>query len=122
MKWLEYHRETKEDPKKIWNKVKTIIVVGQNYSPGFNPLKENYNKNNANISVYAQNVDYHLIIQKKLNHFIKWFNSRLKLKVKTFVDTAPVFEKPLAQKAGLGWQGKHTNIVERHHNLIYTSE
>lgn len=113
MKWLEYHKEVKEDPKRIWGEVETIIVVGQNYSPGFNPLKENYNKNSANISVYAQNHDYHKIINKKLSRFKSWFQKEFNLESKVFVDTSPIFEKQFAQMSGIGWQGKHTNLVSK---------
>ena len=113
MQWMERHYYKKKNPKNLWNQVKSILILGLNYGPDINPLNINNKKKIANISVYAQNVDYHLIIQKKLDDFKKWFNFNLKLEAKTFVDTAPVFEKPLAQKAGLGWQGKHTNVVSK---------
>ena len=113
MKWLERHYEKKKNPKKIWEEVKTIIVVGLNYAPQDNPLKINNFKEKANISVYAKNKDYHFIIQNKLKEFKDWFDREFKLDCKIFVDTAPVMEKYFAKEAGVGWQGKHTNIVSK---------
>ena len=113
MKWLERHYEKKKNPKKIWEEVKTIIVVGLNYAPQDNPLKINNFKEKANISVYAKNKDYHFIIQNKLKEFKDWFDREFKLDCKIFVDTAPVMEKYFAKETGIGWQGKHTNIVSK---------
>ena len=113
MNWLEYHRDVKKNPLKIWNEVKTVISIGLNYAPGFNPLRYNKEKKLGNISVYAQNEDYHSLIKVKLKEFRKWFLNEYGLTQKIFVDTSPIFEKQLAQKAGLGWQGKHTNLVSR---------
>ena len=103
----------KKKPKKIWDEVKTIIVVGLNYAPPDNPLKINSFKEKANISVYAKNKDYHVIIKKKLKEFKDWFSREYKLDCKIFVDTAPVMEKYFAKQTGIGWQGKHTNIVSK---------
>jgi len=113
MKWLERHYEKKKNPKKIWDKVKTIIVIGLNYAPKENPLKINEFKDVANISVYAKNRDYHEVISKKLNLFKDWFSQRLGSDCKIFVDTAPVMEKYFAKKTQIGWLGKHTNIVSK---------
>ena len=113
MKWLEKHYEKKKNPKKIWEEVKTIIVVGLNYAPQDNPLKINNFKEKANISVYAKNKDYHVIIKNKLKEFKDWFDREFKLDCKIFVDTAPVMEKYFAKETGVGWQGKHTNIVSK---------
>ena len=123
MYWLENHQKAKENPFKIWNEVKTIIVLGLNYSPGYNPLVHNNEINYANISVYAQNEDYHTIIKEKLGIFKKWLSSEYKLDSRIFVDTSPIFEKQLAQSAGLGWQGKHTNLVSKKYgSWLFLSE
>ncbi len=123
MSWMARHYEKKINPKKVWNEVKSILVLGINYSPGFNPLKDNEIKTNANISVYARNQDYHLVINKRLNQFKEWFALKFNIEVKTFIDTAPIFEKPLAQKSGIGWQGKHTNIVSKEYgSWLFLSE
>ena len=113
MKWLERHYEKKKNPKKIWDEVKTIIVVGLNYAPPDNPLKINNFREKANISVYAKNKDYHVIIKEKLKELKDWFSREFKLDCKIFVDTAPVMEKYFAKQTGIGWQGKHTNIVSK---------
>ena len=113
MKWLERHFEKKVNPKKIWDKVETVIVVGLNYSPETNPLRFNADKSAANISVYAQNYDYHDFIKEKLINIQDWLISEFNISSKVFVDTSPVMEKYFAQKAKIGWQGKHTNIVSK---------
>ncbi len=113
MKWLVRHYEKKINPKKVWDKVKTIIVIGQNYAPRKNPLSLNNNKNLGNISVYAKNQDYHSVIKDKLSKIQKWFKNKHNLETKIFVDTSPILEKYFAERASLGWQGKHTNIVSR---------
>ena len=113
MKWLEKHATKKNNPEKLWPEVKTIIVLGLNYAPKKNPLNKNLFKDCANVSVYASNKDYHDVIKRKLAHLQKWLKSNLKIDSKYFVDSAPVFEKPLAQSSGVGWQGKHTNLVSK---------
>ena len=113
MKWLERHFETKINPKRIWNNVKSIIVIGQNYAPKKNPLINNLSFNKANISVYAQNEDYHEVIKIKLKKIQSWLLNKYYLDSKIFVDSSPIFEKYFAKKANLGWQGKHTNIVSK---------
>ncbi|MEE2695378.1 MAG: tRNA epoxyqueuosine(34) reductase QueG [Pseudomonadota bacterium] len=113
MRWLERHFEKKINPKKVWDKVKSIIVIGYNYSPEKNPLIVNKEKNVANISVYAQNQDYHDVIKKKLRKIQFWLEEECKIESKVFVDTSPILEKYFAQKANLGWQGKHTNLVSK---------
>ena len=98
----------------IWNDVKSIVVVALNYSPGLNPLTYNKKRKlNGNISVYAHNFDYHKVIKNKLTEFKKWFRDKYFLDSKIFVDTSPIFEKQLAQMSGIGWQGKHTNLVSK---------
>jgi epoxyqueuosine reductase len=113
MDWLENKKERRKSPKKLWNDVESIIMLGVNYGPDHDPLDSIKLKNTGNISVYAKGNDYHDIIKKNLKKLGRWFVQEIKSEIKVFVDTAPVMEKPLAQKAGLGWQGKHTNLVSR---------
>ncbi len=113
MKWLERHYLKKTKPKKLWEKVKTIMVLGTNYGPKNNPLIYNTKKDIANVSVYAKNKDYHKVIEKKIIKLKNWIEQELNIEAKTFIDTSPVFEKTLAQMAGIGWQGKHTNLVSK---------
>ena len=113
MKWLEKQFELKNKPKKLWEGVKTILILGINYGPGFNPQLTNLKKNIANISVYARNNDYHFVIKNKLEALKRFLDENFSIKSKYFVDSSPVFEKTLAQHAGLGWVGKHTNLVSQ---------
>ena len=113
MDWLENKKERRKSPKKLWSDVESIIMLGVNYGPDHDPLDSIKLKNTGNISVYAKGNDYHDIIKKNLKKLGRWFVQEIKSEIKVFVDTAPVMEKPLAQKAGLGWQGKHTNLVSR---------
>lgn len=113
MKWLERHFEKKVEPKKMWDKVKSIVVIGQNYAPQKNPLSNNLSLNEANISVYARNEDYHEVIKIKLREIQLWLLNEYNLDSKVFVDSSPVFEKYFAKIANIGWQGKHTNIVSK---------
>tara|TARA_Y100000589_G_scaffold284757_1_gene283854 strand:- start:553 stop:1668 length:1116 start_codon:yes stop_codon:yes gene_type:complete len=113
MKWLERHYQKKINPKMIWNEVETVIVLGLNYGPKVNPILKNKSKKNANASIYANNKDYHNIIKSKLDLFVSWFRDELNLESKIFVDSSPILEKYYAKKTGIGWQGKHTNIVSK---------
>jgi len=114
MEWMHETRERRADPKVLWPDVKSIIMLGMNYGPADNPLANLACKTTANISVYARNRDYHELIKGRLKLLAAWLIAQTSsTDVKVFVDTAPVMEKPLAQKAGLGWQGKHTNLVAR---------
>ena len=113
MDWLEAKKERRKSPKKLWNDVETIIMLGMNYGPDHDPLENIKYKNTGNISVYARGDDYHDIIKKRLKMLGRWLIQEIESEIKVFVDTAPVMEKHLAQKAGLGWQGKHTNLVSR---------
>lgn len=116
MAWMAETAERRADPRTLWPDVRSIIVLAMNYGPDSNPLDILARKNKAAISVYAQNRDYHDIIKGKLKGVASRFASRAAGEnVKVFVDTAPVMEKPLAEAAGLGWQGKHTNLVSRSH-------
>ena len=113
MDWLEKNLERRLSPKKIWQDVKSIIVLGVNYAPDHDPMNNLKVKDVGNISVYARGDDYHDVIKKNLKKFGRWIVSQTNSEIKVFIDTAPIMEKPLAQKAGLGWQGKHTNLVSR---------
>lgn len=113
MSWMEEKFERRADPKAIWPEVKSIIMLGHNYGPEINPMEKLAQKNIGNISVYALNKDYHDVIKKKLKELARWIAKEFSCEVKVFVDTAPVMEKALAAKAGIGWQGKHTCLVSR---------
>jgi epoxyqueuosine reductase len=114
MKWMAARAEQRGDPKALWPDVKTVISVGMSYAPQGDALAGLAEKSAGNISVYARGRDYHEVVKGKLKHLAQ-FVAALGVDVKVFVDTAPVMEKPLAQAAGLGWQGKHTNLVSRAH-------
>ena len=114
MTWMEETQERRADPRILWQDVRSIIVLGMNYGPQEDPLVTLARKDCANISVYARHRDYHDIIKGKLKMLASWLIAQKgEGDVKVFVDTAPVMEKPLAQAAGLGWQGRHTNLVSR---------
>jgi epoxyqueuosine reductase len=97
----------------LWPGVRSVIMLGVNYGPDRNPLDILKQRSRGAISVYAQGDDYHDVIKKRLKAFVRWLVATAPCEVKVFVDTAAVMEKPLAQAAGLGWQGKHTNLVAR---------
>ena len=113
MDWMETRREERADPQSLWAGAKSVVVLGLNYGPGSDPLAILKRKERGAISVYAQGDDYHDVVKKKLKEVAGAIFQKYRAEVKVFVDTAPVMEKPLAQKAGLGWQGKHTNLVSR---------
>ena len=113
MDWMEERAEARADPVSLWPAAKSVIVLGLNYGPDCDPLAVLAQKTRGAISVYAQGDDYHDLVKKKLKAIAGFIFEKYRADVKVFVDTAPVMEKPLAQKAGLGWQGKHTNLVSR---------
>ncbi len=113
MQWMAETEARRGDPLVLWPQVKTIVALGLNYGPQTDPLQILEQKDRAAISVYAQGRDYHDLIKKKLKALGGWIHREFGTELKVFVDTAPVMEKPLAQRAGLGWQGKHTNLVSR---------
>lgn len=113
MKWMEETLERRLHPQNMWNGAKSAIVLGFNYGPDSDPLLGLSERDLANISVYARGDDYHDVIKKKLKQLATEIVTAYGCEVKVFVDTAPLMEKPLAQLAGLGWQGKHTNLVSR---------
>jgi epoxyqueuosine reductase len=113
MEWMETRADERADPQTLWREARSAIVLGMNYGPEHDPLEILQRKDRAAISVYALGDDYHDVVKKKLKAVAGFIYEKAKAEVKVFVDTAPVMEKPLAQKAGLGWQGKHTNLVSR---------
>ena len=115
MGWLAERVEQRGDPKTLWPEARSVICLGLSYAPGGDPLATLAHPDRGNISVYARNRDYHDVVKGRLKHLGQFVVSRFGPEVKVFVDTAPVMEKPLAQQAGIGWQGKHTNLVSRDH-------
>ena len=113
MDWLAANPERRADPRGLWPAVRSVIMLGVNYGPDENPLAILESRTRGAISVYAQGDDYHDLIKKRLKALARWLVATSGGEVKVFVDTAAVMEKPLAQAAGLGWQGKHTNLVSR---------
>jgi epoxyqueuosine reductase len=113
MDWLAARPERRADPRMLWAGVRSVIMLGVNYGPDEDPLAILQSRTHGAISVYAQGDDYHDLIKKRLKALARWLVATAGGEVKVFVDTAAVMEKPLAQAAGLGWQGKHTNLVSR---------
>jgi epoxyqueuosine reductase len=113
MDWLAREPERRMDPRSLWADVRSVIMLGVNYGPDDDPLAILKYPTRGAISVYAQGDDYHDLIKKRLKTLAGWLVTTTGCEVKVFVDTAAVMEKPLAQAAGLGWQGKHTNLVSR---------
>jgi epoxyqueuosine reductase len=113
MDWMATTAERRADPKVLWPEAKSVIALGVNYAPAQDPLAILERRSEGAVSVYAQGADYHDVIKKRLKRLAGWIAKTYGAEVKVFVDTAPVMEKPLAHRAGLGWQGKHTNLVSR---------
>jgi epoxyqueuosine reductase len=113
MAWMAATAERRAAPQVLWPDVRSVIMLGMNYGPDANPLAVLERRDRAAISVYAKGDDYHDLIKKRLKEIARWLVANAGGNVKVFVDTAAVMEKPLAASAGLGWQGKHTNLVSR---------
>ncbi|MEE8371889.1 MAG: tRNA epoxyqueuosine(34) reductase QueG, partial [Sphingomonadales bacterium] len=113
MDWLAARAGQRRSPKDLWPEVKSVIALGMNYGPATDPMKNLSRKDTGNISVYARGRDYHDVFKKRLKKLGRWMAAEYGCELKVFVDTAPVLEKPLAAAAGIGWQGKHTNLVSR---------
>ncbi|MEZ5819522.1 MAG: tRNA epoxyqueuosine(34) reductase QueG [Xanthobacteraceae bacterium] len=113
MDWLAARPERRMHPRALWPGVRSIVMLGFNYGPDEDPLLVLQKRTRGAISVYAQGDDYHDVIKKRLKTLARWLAATTGDEVKIFIDTAAVMEKPLAQAAGLGWQGKHTNLVSR---------
>ena len=113
MDWLARNPERRGDPKVLWPEVRSILVLGANYAPAQDPMAALGAKDRGAISVYAQGEDYHDLMKTRAKRLARDLSEQYGIDVKIFVDTAPVMEKPAAMRAGLGWQGKHTNLVSR---------
>ena len=121
MAWLNNADGRRGDPMSLMPEAKTIIVLGTNYGPAASKLSPL--KGRGEISIYAQGRDYHDVLKKKMKQLARWLSETHHCGVKVFVDTAPIMEKPLAQRAGIGWQGKHTNLVSREYgSWLFLSE
>ncbi|MWV26495.1 tRNA epoxyqueuosine(34) reductase QueG [Aurantiacibacter rhizosphaerae] len=124
MGWMQDRADVRQGPQSMWPEARSVIALGMSYAPDADPLADG----EAKISVYAQGRDYHDVVKKALKALARWLvEQRPDTQLKVFVDTAPVMEKPLGEQAGVGWQGKHTNLVSRDHGswlflgAIYTT-
>jgi epoxyqueuosine reductase len=115
MAWMEARKDQRAHPQALWDGAYKVIALGMSYAPASDPLSLAEAKTRGRISVYAQGVDYHDLIKKALKSLARWMIDQAGGELKVFVDTAPVMEKPLSAAAGLGWQGKHTNLVSPRH-------
>jgi len=115
MGWLEARAQQRGDPRALWPEAKTVVVLAMNYGPEDDPLASLDERDRGTVSVYARGRDYHDLVKSRLKALARELEKIAPGDLKLFVDTAPVMEKPLAQRAGLGWQGKHTNLVSRAH-------
>jgi len=113
MGWLAARAEQRAHPRALWPDARTVIALGLSYAPETDPMAALAQPDRGAISVYAQGRDYHDVVKGMLKHLAQFIVARFGSQVKVFVDTAPVMEKPLAQRAGIGWIGKHTNLVSR---------
>ncbi|TDH59386.1 tRNA epoxyqueuosine(34) reductase QueG [Dankookia rubra] len=115
MGWLAERAAQRAQPRGLWPEAVSVVSLGLSYAPGEDPLAILARRDRGAISVYAQGRDYHDVVKSRLKALGRWMAQRFGAELKVFVDTAPVAEKPLAQQAGLGWQGKHSNLVSRRH-------
>jgi epoxyqueuosine reductase len=113
MEWLAREPQRRSSPSGLWPDARSVIVLGANYGPASDPVEALLSPSTGTISCYAQNADYHDVLKAKLKALARFIAAEFAADVKVFIDTAPVMEKPLAEAAGLGWQGKHTNLVSR---------
>lgn len=113
MQWMEDRAQSRGDPRVLWPECRSVIMLAESYTPQSDPLEGLAHPETGNISVYSRGKDYHDVVKKRLKRLARWLVAESAAEVKVFVDTAPVAEKPLAEAAGLGWQGKHTNLVGR---------
>ena len=127
MLWMEETAARRGSPRGLWPEVRSVVMLGMPYTPALDPLRHRDSADTGVISVYALGTDYHDLIKRRLKALARWLVAESGADVKVFVDTAPVLEKPLAEAAGLGWQGKHSNLVSRAHGswlflgAIYTT-
>ncbi len=127
MGWIEDRAEQRASPRGLWPDARSVIALAMSYAPAIDPLALAAERSKGRISVYAQGLDYHKVVKKGLKALGRWLADAEGCQLKVFVDTAPVMEKPLSAAAGLGWQGKHTNLLSRDHGnwlflgVIYTT-
>lgn len=132
MAWMKDRADVRQGPQSMWPEAKSVIALGMSYAPEVDPMALDGDGEKARISVYAHGRDYHDVVKKALKALARWMVEEgkkygLETELKVFVDTAPVMEKPLGQQAGLGWQGKHSNVVSPEHGCwlflgaIYTT-
>ena len=128
MQWMEDRADVRQGPASMWPQARSVIALGMSYAPDGDPLALEDARDRGRISVYAQGRDYHDVVKKALKQLARWLVAQAPdAQLKVFVDTAPVMEKPLGEAAGIGWQGKHTNLVSREHGswlflgAIYTT-
>jgi len=127
MGWMEARAEQRASPEGLWPEAKSVIALAMSYAPASDPLALAEAKDRGRISVYAQGADYHKVVKKALKAMGRWLADEAGCRLKVFVDTAPVMEKPLSAAAGIGWQGKHSNLLNREHGswlflgVIYTT-
>lgn len=115
MVWMEARADQRASPAALWPEVRSVIMLGMAYTPATDPLALADQPTRGRISVYAQGQDYHDVVKRALKALARWLVDAAPSELKVFVDTAPVMEKPLAAASGLGWQGKHSNVVSREH-------
>jgi len=127
MSWMEARVDQRASPQGLWPEAKSAIALAMSYAPATDPLALAEAKGRGRISVYAQGSDYHKVVKKALKAMGRWLADEFGCQLKVFVDTAPVMEKPLSAAAGIGWQGKHSNLLSREHGswlflgVIYTT-
>ncbi len=127
MGWMEDRAEQRASPQGLWPEARSVIALGMSYAPPHDPLALAGARDRGRISVYAQGTDYHKTVKKALKAMGRWLAGEAGCELKVFVDTAPVMEKPLSAAAGIGWQGKHSNLLSREHGswlflgVIYTT-
>ena len=115
MGWMETRADQRVSPRSLWPEARSAIALGMSYAPASDPMALASETDRGRVSVYAQGGDYHKTVKKALKALARFIVEGSPSELKVFVDTAPVMEKPLAQAAGIGWQGKHTNLVSREH-------
>jgi len=113
MAWMEVNADRRAHPSGLWPAVRSVVALGMSYAPATDPLAHADDGKVGRISVYARGDDYHEVVKKRLKALARWLVAEAGCELKVFVDTAPVMEKPLAEAAGIGWQGKHTNLLNR---------
>jgi epoxyqueuosine reductase len=127
MEWMESRAHHRVAPKALWPDARSVIALGMSYAPNDDPLALADRASVGRVSVYAQGGDYHKVVKKRLKALARWLVEREGGELKVFVDTAPVMEKPLSEASGIGWRGKHTNLVNKVHGswlflgIIFTS-